>query len=222
MIHKRQALLFISALALCLLIALVINRRTASAQQNPEEVARQELPGVLQRIADIGSEKYGFTDTSELSSVTLGQPYEVYSLEPQAIQQHRSGTKIVDLLRQENAWIFPVLVNGSAKTLLTVGLQNGEWHIVSFGGQALAQRLALYQSQASVEHIKLVKVYNVYGTFALSADQQGETLALLQSYPGLFEGIGVSALTSFTPDELLPYVAKAIELSPAQDVGAAP
>ncbi|HEX6293208.1 MAG TPA: hypothetical protein VFZ66_28760 [Herpetosiphonaceae bacterium] len=209
---KRTILLVATLSALIALGTLISLYPSHSlAALTVEEVARQELPRMLDRIRS-DYQGYGFRDEQELNIATLGRPYQVYGLSPNAVQAYRPDQPVSAILFEEQWWEFPVLIDGEARGLLTLAQMNGQWKAVEFGSLPLSVRIT--QLQQKLAHtdvrVKLVKVPHIYGTFALLEQGQNEQLVHLGSYPGVFKTIDREELTAYAASKLMPEIREAI------------
>ncbi len=182
------------------------------------EVARQGLPNWLQHV---GAEyrRFGFKDARELELATLGTPYEVYALSPQAVQAYKPGDRVAELVTPLHTWEVPVLVHGEARGILTVAYHDGRWQTVQYGGGidsysrnvvALQKRLA-----GSTAVVKLLAAHPIHSNFALIEEGGRESLVFLNP-SGFFATLDEKALTPYPPEELMPEIAKVFAQQPTR------
>ena len=156
---------------------------------------------------------YGFKDEQELARATLGNPYQVFVLSPEAVQAYQPGQHIASILTQEPRLEFPVLVDGQARSLLTVVQLDGRWQIVGFGAFPNSQKLVQLQERLAKTNavIKLIRFDETWSTFALVEQDNQAMLIHLSSLPGLFKEIDRDNLTPYKPQDFMPKVRKAFE-----------
>ncbi|WP_339306262.1 hypothetical protein [Paenibacillus sp. FSL R5-0519] len=80
-------------------------------------------------------EEYGWLDEKEVQHAELGEGYRLYYLEPNKINDADS---ILSISYPSDQWQFTVYSNGTPKSFLTVGKENGvgEFKLIQFGGDA--------------------------------------------------------------------------------------
>ena len=99
--------------------------------------AQGRLPEFLNRIP-VGQETaYGFRSRSEFVEATMGEPYQMFTLDFREIQSGRDYA-----LKALNEWRVPVRVRGEYRALLTVTRNADRWGAVDFGAALLARELA--------------------------------------------------------------------------------
>jgi hypothetical protein len=59
--------------------------------------------------------------------------------------------------------------------------------------------------------VKLLKIYPIFGTFALIEREGEESLVHLASYPGLFESLDKTGLENYSPKELMPQILASLD-----------
>jgi len=111
----------------------------ANTSNRVQQAAQEGLIHFLGKIP-VGSEKkYGFNSRQEFDWAFLGAPYELYTIHPDLLVSERPvGSGFLTPLE---IWRFPVLSQGSMRTLLTVAKVEGEWKAVAIGGAGIAFEL---------------------------------------------------------------------------------
>jgi hypothetical protein len=207
MTKPRLTIVAILSTALILGILIGINTSTTIAASTPEGAARQDLPKWLNSIrADYLT--YGFKDEGELNIATLGNPNEVYLLDPLTARSYQPGQRIGSLIRAKQQWEFPVLVRGESRGILTVAYFEGRWQAVEFGGLAFGQKMIALQEHlmSAPGNVRLVKFFPSYSTFALVERGSKQSLIHLGSYVGLFPQLDRDHFTEYTPEEVMSQI----------------
>jgi hypothetical protein len=198
----------------------------ARADTPPSEVlaaAQSGLPVFLQSISRADITQFGFKSSQELAAATLGEPYQVFILTPNAIKAYQPGMRLSSLLTMLNRWEFPVMVGGEPRTILTVELMRGKWEAVGIGGLDLPKNLqsarmklpALAATKTTGSYTtKLVQVLQVNASFIAVESSEGDYLVPTL---GRQQSLGLENLKVYTLDEVMPAldtsVQKSIQLS---------
>ncbi|MFQ5813456.1 MAG: hypothetical protein ACE5I2_09770 [Anaerolineae bacterium] len=190
---------------------------TASPPDEVLAAAEKELPAFLKAIPSSELAQHGFNSADEVAEATLGEPYEVFTMIPEAIKAYRAGTRLSALLTKTNTWYFPVMVGGEPRTILTVALVEGEWEAVDIGGLELPKNLdradkalpGLMATRVKGDYTaKFVRVFQLYADFMAVESADGDYLVPIMMNP---EAIGVENLKLYTLDEVLPKLGAAVE-----------
>ncbi|MCK4413552.1 MAG: hypothetical protein KAY32_08415 [Candidatus Eisenbacteria sp.] len=96
--------------------------------------ARDGLLEFLRAVPMNELEYFGFHDQDELSRATLGEPFRVYTMLPSEILAVAGGEPTAATIHSTTLWQFPVLCDGTSRTLLTIDDMDGIWAAVDLGG----------------------------------------------------------------------------------------
>jgi hypothetical protein len=124
--------------------------------------AREGLPRFLQALPAQELEHYGFGDPRELSRATLGEPFRLYTLDPQDIFDCARGRLASLPERPTNRWLFPVICDARPRTILAVADLDGAWRAIEIGGLSPApqmQELARQWPAAQGYRLRYIQVY---------------------------------------------------------------
>ncbi|NOK58191.1 MAG: hypothetical protein GFH25_541210n37 [Chloroflexi bacterium AL-N10] len=155
----------------------------AVASEPPEIAAQNDLPNLIEQI-QFTAQDFGFANEEEVTGITLGQPYELYDLDYQNAAQFTPDMQAEQLLAPTYRWEFPVLLNGEAKGMATLGPQDDSLRFVGFSADPwLAQSVVDFQAkhdQAGEEGtVKLFRVFPTYTNFALIQHNEQTNVTLL-------------------------------------------
>uniref|UniRef100_A0A7C4ELT4 Uncharacterized protein n=1 Tax=Fundidesulfovibrio putealis TaxID=270496 RepID=A0A7C4ELT4_9BACT len=128
------------ALGLC---ALALAPGAARADTPPPEAAQdaaKALPDLLQAIPGELLAGYGFEDPAQFASATLGEPYQVRMILPDALLKATADTPILSLATDSPLWFFPVVVDGTSRVFVKVSLRDGAWKAFGIGMSPLARQ----------------------------------------------------------------------------------
>ncbi len=134
----------ISLLAV-LSLALLAFSANAWLETAPPEVVRAAEDGLqhyLSLIPPGENEKYGFAPGDDFAQAEVGAPFLLHAITPSALDAYEPGQPVSSLLSSSRTWYFPVLIDGEAKTILTVGRVGGSsWQAVGIGKASLSKEL---------------------------------------------------------------------------------
>lgn len=123
----------------CLLAGLLLLSGVSGAEPVPEGVvaaAEAGLDRFLPKIPAGEEEYFAFADRDEISLATLGEPFRVFTLHPQDVIEFAEGRAGEPPIRETQMYQFPVMCDGTARTLLTVDWHREQWRGVDLGGRS--------------------------------------------------------------------------------------
>ena len=136
------------------------------AQQTPpaevQQAAEQGLQPLLAQVPPTAVEEFGFAADEAGGAVTLGAPFRVYAVAPEALARYQAGQAAETLLTATPLWYFPVLKGGRPQAILVVDRLDGRYQAVSLGYARLAAELGVVTRQwkaAEGYHPKLAICY---------------------------------------------------------------
>jgi hypothetical protein len=121
-------------LPIVLSLSLLAGTATAAAPPEVLDAGRTGLPRMLRAIPEKDLQSYGFSDRRETSRATLGEPFRLYTLEPEAIIACAQGRTSLLEAQPTNRWLFPVLCDDRPRTTLAVAYLDGAWQAIEIGG----------------------------------------------------------------------------------------
>jgi len=188
--------------ALSLLVGTAAFALTAVEEIPPEALAaaREGLPRFLQALPEQELEHYGFGDHGELSRATLGEPFQLYTLDPYEVIGYAQGSIGSLVERPTNRWLFPVVCDGRPRTILKVAEIGGVWQAIEIGGSSPAPQmrdLALQWPAAQGYRLRYIQVYPGGTQFVKVAQEGFSGLVPLEST--------ARALGLLGPDETYDY-----------------
>jgi hypothetical protein len=123
----------------CLLAGLLLLSGVSGAEPVPADVAAAAEAGLERFLPSIpaGEEEFfAFADRDEISRATLGEPFRIFTLHPQDVIEFAEGRAGEPPIRETQLYQFPVMCDGTARTLLTVDWHQGQWRGVDLGGRS--------------------------------------------------------------------------------------
>ena len=105
------------------------------------KAAQEGLPRFLAAIPPEEIESFGFHNQEELGRATLGEPFLIHKMLPNDIFEYAEDGWASDLIRPTHTWLFPVICDGTPRTLLTVAPMSGRWGAVDIGGLSPAPEI---------------------------------------------------------------------------------
>jgi hypothetical protein len=136
--------------------------RAAPPPQEVVDVAAESLQGWLQAIPPDGLNHFSFNDEGEFRRTTLGEPFLTHYIQAPEIMAYADGAIDHVTIRPTTMWEFPVMCDGTPRTLLTVDLMDGVWTAVGIGGLSPAVEIAEMASWWPVSEgyeLKYVRVF---------------------------------------------------------------
>ncbi len=133
--NNKKIVLLLTMLSV---VTFAITSYAISNQEDKNEIpieVRAAAEEGLKKLAIIVSndlEKFEFSE-NDLDGIKLQKGYEVYFIDKDKFEKEE---KLEKMLFKSNMWEFVVECNGSPKTFLTVGLEDGEYKMLHFGGDS--------------------------------------------------------------------------------------
>lgn len=147
------------------------------------EAAQSGLQTYLARIPFGTMAEYGFYTAEEIKHASLGTPFLLHHISPEAIGTYREAQSLSALLTASELWYFPIMVQGRYAAMLVVEQSSAQSaRAVSFGYAPLATQLGTFFAEHPRKvkgGIVLVAVYQAR-EFLLAGEDQ---LIALQASP---------------------------------------
>jgi hypothetical protein len=214
------------SLKTCLLFILILLIGTlplyAAAPSEVQKAAQSGLDHFRSTVPAQEMARMGLVTAEEVTAAVLGNPWNEYVILPASLQAYKSGMSISSLLTGTDNWIYPVLVNGQARTMMEVSLQNGNWEATTFGGTFLPQRLQEVQgrmgtllgqkgiSRQSAVTLRFVRVYQAQSEFMAVLGGNTEYLLPLMPNPSR---MNIAADTLLAADQVIPQLKQEVQNS---------
>ena len=162
----RIILLFICVIIYNSCVTLNIDKSEYSIVK---QIAKKELPMVLDKIP-LGNElRYGFNNRNEFQLAEIGNPINYYSINN------------LELVKSPTITV-PVIVNGEYKALASIDYVNDSLHIVDFGANELAKEIQIVQKEnTNLSIVGLLRVYEISSDFVIMSKNNGNLFIPLTS-----------------------------------------
>jgi hypothetical protein len=123
---------------------------------------------------------FGFDSLDQVREAELGRPMAVFDIPPERLRGFSSGKDTAALLVRSPEAIYPITVNGQAKSSITV-FQTGKkaYRAAGFGDAALVKRLSSYRSDDAADDF-VVHVLGLHLYFLGRRGQEGFTLTPIE------------------------------------------
>ena len=148
------------------------NIASAGNQAAVVEAAESGLTLMLKNIPHGFERRYGFANRDEFIAVTVGSPYQMYSIPPETFFGNAEITD--DMFKSSEEWRFPVVYDGRIRALLTVAKINDKWQAVDIGAAQLASEIDMIEkslpTKAHSARRILLRLYQIRSDFLLIAD----------------------------------------------------
>jgi len=190
----------------------------------PEAVlaaAEVGLPKFLGFVPLDELEHYGFRDAAELNRASLGSGFLVHTMMPVDILAFADGDADGVPVRATRMWLFPVMCDGTPRTLLTVDWMENGWEAVNLGGVSpgpeMIELAGRYPESAGSE-LAYVRVFQTGSQFVMVAAEGRSRLIPLEwtarslgmieaDEPFFYREMDISEVTAF----LAPHVRGSLE-----------
>lgn len=156
----------------------------------PEALAAAEF-GLLRYLTEIPPAElvnFGFAEGEATGPARIGDPWQLYTITPDALLSAGETAEVEDLITPTGLWYFPVILGGTARTIITVDRMDGRWEAVAFGATPLAGELEKISRQwpkASGYTPKLVAIYQAAAYFFTVPEKNSRNFT-----PLAFDGLG--------------------------------
>lgn len=193
-------------LAFCVFLVVgcshVKNESKPLAQQ-PQEAANNAM-GTLQKLVNEHNYKnLGFQNIYEVKQAQLGQPLDVYIIGLEKLKEYQTGQDPSSLLTPSSETIYPVTVDGSVRTGVTIVHKEQGYESSSFGKADVVKRLAAYR-QSPAEFAVRIPAFNLY--FVGRHVAKRVVLVPIANNPRLKVQEGEATPLEAVMDQLRPYI----------------
>jgi len=153
------------------------------AEFNEPKTAAIDALSKLRQLLAAGENfrEMGFDNLEQVDRASLSEPATVYTVGLDQLRNYTVGSNPQDLLIDTKRMVFPVVADGSGRTLITVEQKDGKWHLASFGEQRVADNMVrVRQNKSSApgglssSNYFVVQVKPLFLTF-LGSQQPGST-----------------------------------------------
>ncbi len=162
------------------------------AEDPPPEAAAAAESGLVHFLTEVIPPgelvNFGFTPDEDLSGTSLGEPWLLHTITPDALRSATGETEVVDLVTPTGLWYFPVILSGRPRCIITVDLMDGKWEAVGIGMAPLAGELDKISRQwpkTGGYTPKLVAVYQAAAYFFTVPQKDSRNFT-----PLTFDGLG--------------------------------
>lgn len=216
-----------TAVCLVTLLLAAAFASVAFADTPPAEVQSAAEEGLAHFFSTIPAEELallGFETSQDVEAATLGAPLEQFTLTSDALTAYASGDALAPLLTSTNSWLFPILVNGEARSVLTVSKIDGQWQGGDIGGAPLAAALQAAETElpamlqqaraASASTTRFIRIFPIRADFLYVQAGEAEYLMPLMATGSSFN---LEADTLLAPDQVVPQLDAAMgQAAPAE------
>jgi hypothetical protein len=140
-------LIFIIIFTLC--ISCSCGPEAPTTPGNKEETASESLEIFKRLVTRDNYDSLGFESFDELSRVELGEPLQYFLVHLKDLLGYQSGGDPNKILNGGDMWLYPVLVDGNARSSIELVKKDNRWKAVSFGYPNLTRLILNQQIQQS-------------------------------------------------------------------------
>lgn len=117
----------------------------SSAEVAPPAAGAAAEAGLVKFLTEVippsGLVNFGFAAGEDVSGASLGDPWLLHTITPDALRAATAETAVTDLVTPTGLWYFPVLLSGTPRCVITVTRVKGKWEAVGIGKAPLAVEL---------------------------------------------------------------------------------
>jgi hypothetical protein len=167
----------------------------------PEAIAAAEagLMPFLELITPEDMINFGLSPGDNISDAVLGAPFQLYTITPAKLLNAEDGTPVGSLTSPTGSWLFPIVLDGKSRAILTVERMDGEWQAVTMGRSGLAGEMEKLNGQwpkAKGYEPKLIAIYQAASYFFTIPEKDSENFT-----PLIFNGEGFGGYRQATGPE---------------------
>jgi hypothetical protein len=140
MLAPLRFLLCTALLAACVVAAFPQNVSDTELRS----AVQAQLASFLEKVPAGREADYGFHARQEFTQIVVGNPYQVYTVEPESLI--RGTADLSTYVHPVREYQVPLLVGGEFRALVTVAPVSGRWKLVEFGGAGLARVLGAFDT----------------------------------------------------------------------------
>lgn len=118
---------------------------TGAAQNtyaDPRAAAEHELDTLRKVVNENNFKDFGLESADELKDASVGSPTKIFLIPDAKLAAYTKGTDVRSLLQDDHRTMFPLVVGGKARTVITVAQTDHGWKFAAYGQTALAQNLS--------------------------------------------------------------------------------
>lgn len=194
--------LVVLLLGICLLTGCSRSHRAVAPAQQPQEAAASAIAMLRNLVNDQNYKGLGFQSVDEVKQAQLGQPIEVYNIGLEGLAGYQAGQDPNTLLTRSAETIYPVTINGSVRTGVTIIHKEQGYESSSFGNADIVKRLVEYR-QSSGDFAVHIPAFNMY--FLARRAGPRVMLAPVASNPRLKAQAGEATPLEAVVEQLRPY-----------------
>jgi len=129
----------------------------------PLEAKRIAEEGLVtyKTLASMNFEEHGFSDPSELASLTLGEGISIHYMDVPEISLHDITQHPDQLIKDGEEWMFEVLAGNTVKAAITVHNFNGSWKVTEMGNSEIMKSISEVKNRHMNENELVHDAYRV-------------------------------------------------------------
>ena len=142
---------------------------------------------------------FGLSPGDNISEAVLGTPFQLYTITPTKLLDAGDDTPVSSLISPTGSWLFPIVLDGKSRAILTVEEMDGKWQAVTMGKAGLAEEMEKLNRQwpkANGYEPKLIAIYQAASYFFTIPELESENFT-----PLTFDGTGYAGYRQKTGPE---------------------
>jgi len=210
---KYQSLIY----CLILFLGAALSGAASAETAPPEAIAAAEagLLPFLELITPEDMSHFGLSPGDNISEAVLGTPFQLYTITPTKLLDAGDDTPVSSLISPTGSWLFPIVLDGKSRAILTVEEMDGKWQAVTMGKAGLAEEMEKLNRQwpkANGYEPKLIAIYQAASYFFTIPELESENFT-----PLTFDGAGFAGYRQKTGPEYASTTTLSSMLSPLKE-----
>ena len=194
---KYQSLIY----CLILFLGAALSGAAFAETAPPEAIAAAEagLLPFLELITPEDMSHFGLSPGDNISEAVLGTPFQLYTITPTKLLDAGDDTPVSSLISPTGSWLFPIVLDGKSRAILTVEEMDGKWQAVTMGKSGLAGEMEKLNGQwpkAKGYEPKLIAIYQAASYFFTIPEKDSKNFT-----PLTFDGEGFGGYRQKTGPE---------------------
>lgn len=208
---KKKRVSTLTMVVTVLFLSIILAVYGVYGQDNEmKKTALKNLKECKKVFSDDEARKIGFDGKKDLKESTLGRPFKLYTINPDAMMKYEDGSELKKIVTDAHYYIYPIISDGINKALMWMYKKEDRWKVARIGSSKLARALRSTEGTIRVKSeekgIKeagppvLVRVYQLKLDFFFIKAEDKEYIIPIFTHPTL----KVEGSRFYTPAQLLP------------------
>jgi hypothetical protein len=158
---KVKLLMMLIAVSTASMNAQKLNISYPLSPETAVAMATREVSNVLSTIDPEDFKNYGFDAADDFSAIEIGMPFYQVTLSPTELNSTKEITTNTNLIQ------VPLLLNGTARCIILIGNEEGNWKVVGIGGSNyVTARQDIFASREATHQV-IISVPQIFQNYLL-------------------------------------------------------